>query len=198
MKDQKLKNENCSLVEALKKRRTIREFTGKKIDSFRLDQLVWAAFGNTLKYEGDVYRTAPSAGATFPIDLFVVVDNIEDYENGIYLYNKKAEKLDLAINGVFLSEIQKMSWDQDFISVSNAIFLLVYNPQKIEKEYGNKSRDYALLECGHIAQNILLMAAADGLGAVPVGAFSQRRLAHLLKLKPDRKVLYMVCVGAID
>lgn len=198
MKDQKRKNENCSLVEALKKRRTIREITGRKIESSRLDQLVWAACGNTLKYEGDTYRTAPSAGATYPIELYVVVNNAENYENGIYLYNKKAEKLDLAINGVFLSEIQKMSWDQDFISVSNAIFLLVYNPQKIEKEYGNKSRDYGLLECGHIAQNILLMAAADGLGAVPVGAFSQKRLANLLKLKPDRKVLYMVCVGAID
>ncbi len=198
MKDPKRKNENCSLIEALKKRRTIREITGKKIGSSRLDQLVWAACGNTLKYEGVVFRTAPSAGATYPIELYAAINNTENYENGIYIYNKKTEKLDIVNNGAFLPEIQKMSWDQDFISLSNAIFLMVYDPKKIEKEYGVKSRDYALLECGHIAQNILLMAMAKGLGAVPVGAFSKKRLANLLNLKPDRKVLYMVCVGTID
>ena len=100
--------------------------------------------------------------------------------------------------GIFLPQVQKMSWDQEFISLSNAVFIMVYNPEKIEREYGNKSRDYALLECGHIAQNILLMATALKLGSVPVGAFSQRRLSGLLDLKADKTPLYMVCVGNID
>ena len=91
-----------------------------------------------------------------------------------------------------------MSWDQEFVSLSNAVFVTVYNPRKIEKEYGNKSRDYALLECGHIAQNILLTATALNLGSVPVGAFSQRRLSGLLELKPGKTPLYMICVGTID
>jgi len=91
-----------------------------------------------------------------------------------------------------------MSWDQEFVSLSNAVFVMVYNPRKIESEYGNKSRDYALLECGHIAQNILLMATTLKLGSVPVGAFSQRRLSGLLDLKSGKTPLYMVCVGTIE
>ena len=186
-----------SLTEAIKNRRTIREITGGEISSDCLDKLVWAAYGNTLEYEGDIYRTAPSAGATYPIELYAVINKVEDYDNGIFIYNTKKDQLDIVEKGAFLPEIQKMSWDQDFVSVSNAVFLMVYDSCKIEKEYGSKSRDYALLECGHIAQNILLMAAAAGLGAVPVGAFSQRKLAGLLGLKSDRKILYMVCVVTI-
>jgi len=192
------KPKKYTLEEALKNRRTIREITGKKIPSRYLEKLLWAAYGKTLIYEGDKYRTAPSAGATYPVELYVFVERVDGYNDGIYIYNTNSEKLDLYKAGIYLPEVQKMSWDQEFVSLSNAVFVMVYNPRKIEREYGNKSRDYALLECGHIAQNIHLMTAALGLGGVPVGAFSQRRLTGLLDLKPGKTPLYMVCVGTVD
>ena len=160
--------------------------------------MLWAAYGKTLVYQGDKYRTAPSAGATYPVEIYVFVGRVDGYEDGIYTYNTDSEKLEIYKSGVHLPELQKMSWDQEFVSLSNAVFVMVYNPRKIEREYGNKSRDYALLECGHIAQNIHLMTAALGLGGVPVGAFSQRRLSALLNLKGDKKPVYMVCVGTIN
>ena len=126
------------------------------------------------------------------------MERVDGYEDGIYIYDKNNEELKISKTGIFLPEVEKMAWDQDFVSLSNAVFVMVYNPRKIEREYGSKSRDYALLECGHIAQNILLTAAALNLGSVPVGAFSQKRLGDLLGLKPGRKPLYMICVGAVD
>lgn len=190
--------EDYSLESAIKNRRTVREITGKNIPSEYLEKLVWSAFGKTLSYEGENYRTAPSAGATYPIEIYVIIERVEGYQDGIYIYDTAGESLKIFKPGIFLPEVQKMSWDQEFVSLSNAVFVTVYNPRKIEREYGNKSRDYALLECGHIAQNILLMATALRLGSVPVGAFSQRRLSGLLELKPGKTPLYMVCVGRVD
>lgn len=187
-----------SLESAIRNRRTIREITGKNIPAEYLDLLTWSAFGMTLKDRGDKYRTAPSAGATYPIEIQVFVERVDGYQDGIYTYDTGSESLKISRPGIFLPEVQKMSWDQEFVSLSNAVFITVYNPRKIKRDYGNKSRDYALLECGHIAQNILLTAAALNLGSVPVGAFSQRRISGLLELNQGRTPLYMVCVGTID
>lgn len=194
-----LKNlKKYTLEEAIKNRRTIREITGKNIPVEYLELLTWAAFGITLKDRGDKYRTAPSAGATYPIEIQVFVERVDGYQDGIYIYDTGSECLKIFKPGIFLPEVQKMSWDQEFVSLSNAVFVTVYDPRKIERDYGDKSRDYALLECGHIAQNILLTATALKLGSVPVGAFSQRRLSGLLDLKQGKTPLYMVCVGTID
>lgn len=187
-----------TLEAAIKNRRTIREITGKTINAADLETLVWSAYGCTLIEDGDKYRTAPSAGATYPVEIHAIIERVNGYEGGIYSYDTKTEGLKLNKAGTFLPEIRKISWDQEFVELSNVVFIMVYNPRKIEKEYGNKSRDYALLECGHIAQNILLAATALGLGAVPVGAFSQRRIAAILSLKSHLKPLYMVCVGRVD
>jgi SagB-type dehydrogenase family enzyme len=190
--------EDFPLESAIRNRRTIREITGKNIPSEYLDILMWSAFGTTLKEGREKYRTAPSAGATYPVEIYLFVERVDRYEDGIYIYDSKNENLKLFKPGVFLPEVEKMSWDQDFVSLSNMVFITVYDPEKIEREYGNKSRDYALLECGHIAQNILLTATALNLGSVPVGAFSQRRLSGLLDLTRGKTPLYMICVGTID
>ena len=144
--------EEYGLEAAIKNRRTIREISGKSVGSSDLERLAWAAYGCTLIEDGDKYRTAPSAGATYPVEIHAIVERVKGYDDGIYFYDTKTEGLKLRKAGVFLQEIRKISWDQEFVELSNAAFILVYNPGKIEKEYGAKSRDYALLECGHIAQ----------------------------------------------
>lgn len=188
---------DISLTFALKNRQTIRELTGKSIASATLNLLVWAAYGNTHSDGRCKMRTAPSAGATFPIELYLAIEKVEGFADGIYRYSTRTEKILTVKTGRFLKEISRASLDQDFIPLSNAAFLLVYNPEKIERHYGRDSRKYALLECGHIAQNILLAAAARRLGSVPVGAFYQKRLGSILELDANREVLYMICVGTV-
>ncbi len=188
---------NYSLETALKTRQTAREFTGGSITRDILDDLVWAAYGHTHGDGSVKMRTAPSAGATYPVEIYLVLNNVNEYTDGIYLYDTRNEKLTTVKEGGYLNDICRASLEQDFIPLANVTFLLVYNPDKIVRHYGRESRKYALLECGHIAQNILLMAAARELGGVPVGAFYQKRLGSILGLQKDREVLYMICVGTL-
>ncbi len=190
--------ENYSLESALKNRRTVRELTGGYISPSILDDLVWAAYGHTHSDGLLKMRTAPSAGGTYPVEIYLVLHNVNDYSDGIYLYDTRNEQLTIVKEGGYLDDICQASLEQDFIPLANVTFLLVYNPGKISRRYGRESRRYALLECGHIAQNILLMAAARGLGSVPVGAFYHKRLGAILGLQDDREVLYMICVGTLE
>ncbi len=188
---------NCSLESALQNRRTVREFTGGHISRDILDDLVWAAYGHTHSDGPKKMRTAPSAGATYPIEIYLVLHNVNDYTDGIYLHDTRNEQLISIKEGGYLNDICRASFEQDFIPLANVSFLLVYNPGKIMRRYGRESRKYALLECGHIAQNILLTAATRELGSVPVGAFYQKRLGTILGLQKNREVLYMICVGTL-
>ncbi len=188
---------NSSLESALQNRRTVREFTGGHISRDVLDDLVWAAYGHTHSDGPKKMRTAPSAGATYPVEIYLVLHNVNDYTDGIYLHDTRNEQLISIKEGGYLNDICRASLEQDFIPLANVTFLLVYNPDRIVRHYGRESRKYALLECGHIAQNILLMAATRGLGNVPVGAFYQKRLGSILGLQKDREVLYMICVGTL-
>lgn len=188
---------NYSLETALKTRQTAREFTGGSITRDILDDLIWAAYGHTHSDGSVKMRTAPSAGATYPVEIYLVLHNVNEYTDGIYLYDTRNEQLTTVKEGGYLNDICRASLEQDFIPLANVTFLLVYNPDRIVRHYGRESRKYALLECGHIAQNILLMAAARGLGSVPVGAFYQERLGSILGLQKDREVLYMICVGTL-
>jgi len=187
-----------SLESAIKNRATFRELTGGTIDKNKLDKLVWAAYGNTHNDGRYKMRAAPSAGATYPVEIYLVVERVDGVADGLYRYDTRIEKPGIINEGHFLSSICKVSLDQDFIPLSNTAFVMVYNPGKIVPRYGHDSRKYALLECGHIAQNILLMTAALGLGGVPVGTFYPRKLGSIIGLDDDREVLYLICVGTID
>jgi hypothetical protein len=110
------KTEKYTLENAIKNRRTIREITGNRIPSHYLDKLLWAAYGKTLVFEGDKYRTAPSAGATYPVEIYVIVERIDNFDDGIYIYNTNSEKPEIYKPGIYLPEVRKMSWDQEFVS----------------------------------------------------------------------------------
>lgn len=187
-----------SLEYAIEHRSTIRELTGGNIRKGDFQRLIRAACGNTHSERGIKMRPAPSAGATYPVEIYTVLERIEGVSDGLYRYSFDSERPVLVETGRFLESICRVSLDQDFIPLANLGFILIYNPARIVRRYGRDSRKYALLECGHIAQNILLMAASLGLGAVPVGAFYRKRLEAILKTRHPREALYMIFVGTID
>lgn len=174
---------------------TVREFSGETMPRWILDDLIRAACGNTHDDAGYKLRASPSAGATYPVEHYLFLHAVEKSENGIYKYDSDSEALKILRPGDFRRELWRESLEQDFIMSSNVIFMMVYNPARIIGRYREKSRDYALMECGHIAQNLLLMAAALKLGNVPVGAFHEKELGDILRLRGDREVLYLVCLG---
>ncbi len=117
--------------------------------------------------------------------------------DGIYRYDPKLEKPVLHKEGNYLCSMREISLEQDFMTLSNIAFIMVYNSRKIAGSYGRDSRKFAILECGHIAQNILLIDTALDLGSVPVGAFYPGRLGKIMDIPKQREALYMICVGII-
>ena len=187
-----------SLRTVLLNRRTIRKFTGRKLSYEKINSLIWAACGHTHMHKKIKMRTAPSAGACYPVELYFVIENTEKTDDAIYYYDFVSEGMTEHKAGNFLLEIKRAALDQEFIPKANLVAIMVYNPDKIVPDYGHEARKYAILECGHIGQNILLMATSLGLGAVPVGAFYEKELETILEIARNKEVIYMVCVGAIE
>ncbi len=189
------KRNDMTLKTALQNRKTIREFTEDSLPKFVFDEILWAAYGNTHN-RGDIrMRTAPSAMGAYSIELYFALNKFGSYRNGIYCY--RDDNMEHVKPGDFLDTIQAVSFGQEFVSRSNMIAFMVYHPEKIEPRVGEKARDMARLECGHIGQNILLMATAQGLGSVPKASFDKEKLGNILEIEPGDEVLYMICVGTI-
>jgi SagB-type dehydrogenase family enzyme len=176
-----------SLEEAMAKRRSIRDFTGKGIEIEKISQLLWAAQGITEKSSGK--RTAPSAGALYPMELFIVM------KDGTYHYVPEEHKL-MKISSEDLR--QKLSAACIFQqSVSDAAIDIVLTAiyERTTIKYGERGIRYVHMEAGHVCQNILLTSVSLGLGAVPIGAFDDSSVQKLLNLPSHYMPLYVIPVG---
>jgi SagB-type dehydrogenase family enzyme len=180
----------------LSRRKTTRKLIRKPLAAEQFKELVWAAFGHTHIYRDIKMRTAPSAGATYPIEIYFILEDIDNMADGLYGYSTSKEEPTLLSQGKYLDSIRSASLDQQFISAANLAVLMVYNPDRILPEYGENSFKYALLECGHIAQNLQLMATELELGSVPVGAFDERAINKIIGAGSYKETLYMVIIGA--
>ena len=184
-----------SLRSVMEKRKSTRRFVRDRLPRAAFNDLIWAACGHTHSYKAVKMRTAPSAGATYPIEIHCALEDVEDMADGLYLFNMLTEDLQLKKPGRHFAEIDKASLDQDFIRRSHLNVFMIYDPSLIEQQYGDRSFRYAAFECGHIAQNIMLMATSLGLGSVPVGAFDEKELGEVLEIPKGKEVVYFVSVG---
>jgi len=180
-----------SLEEAIVARRSIREFSDESLTLQELSQILWAAQGITSRWGG---RAAPSAGALFPVDTFVVVGNVESLEVGVYKYSVKEHSLQKTFSGDVRRELAEASLSQDFIAVAPASIVLAAVYDRITVKYGKRGHRYTDIEIGHIGQNIYLQVEALGLGTVAIGAFHDeevKRAIHISEAEP----IYIMAVG---
>ena len=180
---------DVSLEETIAKRRSIRHFTSEAISQLQLSQILWAAQGITdtrLKY-----RTVPSAGATYPLEIFVVCgrNGIEDMADGIYHYHIDSHSLALRYSGDVRLELAKAALDQEYIYEApvDIIICAVYSRTLVG--YGDRGERYVHIEVGHAGQNIYLQAEALGLATVAIGAFDDERVGKVLGLDKEYKPL---------
>ena len=176
-----------SLVENLAKRRSVREFASKHLSIQQIGQLLWAAQGITEERWG--LRTAPSAGALYPLEIYVVLPA------GIYHYNPQRHELKRVIEGDRRFELQNATLGQEAIGTAPAVFVFVAVYERTAVKYGDRATRYVHIETGHACQNMLLQATALALGGVPIGAFNDERIADVLKLAKNANPLYLVPVG---
>ncbi|MCL6087745.1 MAG: SagB/ThcOx family dehydrogenase, partial [Actinobacteria bacterium] len=169
----KLKS-NFSLEEALNSRRSKRQFQTKDLKLEDISQILWAAQGITETNMG--FRTAPSAGALYPLELFVIKSD------GLFHYIPEGHKLEKLSLSDLRSELMKASLFQESISEAPVDIVITAIYERTTVKYGSRGIRYVHIEAGHACQNILLEATSLGLGAVPIGAFSDSDVQKVLNL----------------
>lgn len=184
-----------SIEETLSKRSSIRDYTDQPLTLKEVSQLLWAAQGITRPEWGG--RTAPSAGGTYPLEVYIVVADrgVEDLASGIYRYIPQRHTLLLVEPGDKTSDLAVAALDQDWVATARINIVIAAVFERTTERYGERGIRYVYMEAGHADQNIYLQAAALDLGTVVIGAFHDEQVQRLLDLPEEQKPLYIAPVG---
>jgi SagB-type dehydrogenase family enzyme len=183
-----------SLEEAIETRRSIRDYGAEPLSLEELSRLLHAAQGITAPRRG--FRTAPSAGALYPIETYTVVNDVAGLEAGLYHYAVLDHRLERLQAGNLRGAMTIAGIGQEMLGRAQVCFVLSAIFQRLRWKYRERTYRYALLEAGHIGQNLYLSATSMGLGACAVGAFLDDQLNDLLGLDGEEEAaLYVISVG---
>lgn len=184
-----------SLEQTIKDRRTVRSFDPSHLTLEQLSQLTWAAQGITA--DRGYLRAAASAGALYPLDIYAVVgkNGIEGIGAGVYHYEPKGHRLSLITEGDLRNELARASLSQMWMAIPPLSIVLTAEYGRINIKYGNRGVRYAMIEAGHVGQNIFLQAEALGLGAGIVGAFDDKGVIRVMGIPPSHEPLLIMPVG---
>ncbi len=183
---------NMSIEKALSSRRSIRNYSYAPLSLTEISQLLWAAYGIT---SPGGLRAAPSAGALYPLEIYVVIGEVNGLTAGVYKYNCLKHTLHITGEQDIRSELSRAGLGQ--LSIKNAPVTLVICAvyERITGKYGNRGIRYAHMEAGHVSQNIYLQAVSLGLGTVAIGAFEDKQVKKIAAVQEDELPLYLMPVG---
>ncbi|MFH1639348.1 MAG: SagB/ThcOx family dehydrogenase [Chloroflexota bacterium] len=181
-----------SLEQSLLRRRSGRNYRDESLTLKEVSQLLWAAQGIT---DAVGLRTAPSAGALYPLEVYPVVGNVIGISPGIYRYQPQGHELILIVAGDKRDGLAGAALGQGFIREGAVTFVFAAVYERTTSKYGERGIRYVHLEAGHAAQNLCLEATAGELGVVTVGAFNDDLVAKLLDLPEKETPLYLITVG---
>lgn len=182
-----------SVEEAIAKRRSRRTFYDEPLPLSALSQILWAAQGVTEPRLG--FRAAPSAGATYPLEVYAVVGRVEGLEPGVYRYVPEHHALEPRISGDLRRDLARACVHQMWIAQAPFSVVIAAIYERTTRQYGSRGVRYVHIEVGHVGENIYLQAEAMGLGTCAVGAFVDSEVKRLLRLPPDQEPLYVMPVG---
>lgn len=183
-----------SLEETLSKRRSIREYSSESLSLSEVSQLLWSAQGVT---DSRGRRTTPSAGALYPLRVYLVAGNVTRLSQGLYLYLPNQHGLHKLKGGDLREALSKASLGQPWVRDAPISIVITGEYEITTGKYGERGIRYVHIEVGHAAQNVLLQAVALNLGAVPVGAFNDEEVRRILNLKQNEYPLYIIPVGKV-
>jgi SagB-type dehydrogenase family enzyme len=169
-----------SVEEAIARRRSIREFKDASVLLAEVSQLLWAAQGVTGKHG---YRAAPSAGAKFPMEIFVVAGNVDDLPQGVYHYVPKTHALELVRRGDVRAELCDEALSQEWLEEAALDIVIGGVYSRTMEKYGERGIRYVHIEVGAVAENVYLQAVSLGLGTTFVGAFTDGAVRELLRME---------------
>jgi SagB-type dehydrogenase family enzyme len=186
---------SVSVEEAIKHRRTIRSYRVKPLTLEQLSQIFWAAQGIT--EDRGYKRAAPSGGALYPMDIYAVVGDscVEGLGAGIYHYDPRKHAALSIMEGDLRKDVARSSLSQMWMAEAPINLVITAEYSRITSKYGARGERYAMIEAGHIGQNIFLQAEALGLRAGIVGAFHDKDVNRIMKINRSHEPLLIMPVG---
>ena len=181
-----------SLGAALRLRRSVRDFVDTPLSLADVSQLLWAAQGIT---DTENSRTAPSAGALYPLEVYMAVGCVAELPSGVYKYDPGDHELILIREGDVRGKLFRAAVSQSCVKTSALVVVLAAVYERTTSEYGKWGIRYVDFEVGHVGQNVCLQAVALGLGCVAVGAFDDADVKKVLGLSVKERPVYLLPVG---
>ena len=183
------------LEEAIARRRSIRRFTPEPISRLELSQLLWATQGIT--DTSPKTRSVPSAGATYPLEIFVLCghNSVEDVGEGVYRYDVDNHAITLHHTGDVRFELSRAALGQKYVYEAPLDIVICAVYERTTAYYGGRGERYVHMEVGHAGQNVYLQATALGLATVAIGAFRDEQVREVLQLEKQYQPLYIMPVG---
>jgi SagB-type dehydrogenase family enzyme len=181
-----------SVESALRRRRSLRDFAGTPLDLAELSQLLWAAQGITGP-EGK--RAAPSAGALYPLQVFVVAGVVIGLSAGVYRYRPHEHDLLPVAHGDRRAGLAAAALEQDWLAKAPLVLVLAAYEERTVLKYKGRAERYVHIEVGNTAENVHLQAIALDLGTVVVGAFDDAEVKRVLSLASNEKPLCLMPIG---
>jgi len=194
-----------SVEAALKNRRSIRSYIEAPLTIADVSQILWAAYGITQTRENAPafirggLRTAPSAGARYPLDLYLAAFNVTGLPAGIYWYDSEEHRLMRIVEGDRRKEVSEAAFNQGMFETASAVIVYSAVYERTMVKYGQRGRDrYVCMDLGHSAENVYLQAYALKIGTVAVGAFTDLWLKKALGMTRAEEPLYIMPLGKVE
>jgi len=194
---------SVSVEEALANRRSHRHFLSRELSAEQLSQILWAVYGITKPMpdrpllRGGL-RTTPSAGALYPLEIYVAVGNVTGVEAGVYQYHSREHKIIKTIDKDIREELSAAALGQAMIRDApiTVVYCAVFH--RMTQKYGERGRErYVCIDLGHSAQNMYLQAEALRMGTCAIGAFKDGKVSELLQLPTEEEPLYLMPAGYV-
>jgi len=181
-----------SVERAMSGRRSCRAYESGSLSSVELSQLLWAAQGTT---GDDGKRTAPSAGALYPLEIYVVAGDVRGIPSGVYRFEPETHELAPVADGDIRKELSEAALGQEAIENAAASIVICAVFSRTREKYGRRADKYVYVEVGHAAQNVYLQAVPLGLGTVMIGAFDANEVRWLSEMRRDERPVAIMPVG---
>lgn len=183
---------NTSLESALHRRRSVRAFSNEALTLAEVSQLLWAAQGIT---DPQGKRTAPSAGALYPLEVVLVAGNVDGLPAGVYQYRPRGHELARMAEGDARAKLASAPQGQNSLKEAAAVIVIAGVYERTAKKYGQRAERYVHIEAGLVAENVQLQTVALNLGSVVVGAFDDAKVKQVLALADNEQPLCLMPVG---
>ena len=182
--------------EIIKERRSLRDFSDDPLSTLELSHLLWSSQGITREVQGFGLRTAPSAGALYPVETYLVIHNVSEIEAGVYHYAVESHELKELRRGDFRIPVARAALDQEIAYRAPVVFIWTAIFERSIWKYKQRAYRYVYLDAGHIAQNVALSAVALGLGSCQIAAIYDEEANELIGIDGrNESTLYMTVVG---